>query len=193
MLPVSASPILEEEYTGTVNGIVNPQGALLGVKIGDTWVSTFYFDLNKGQSFSTSDTFAVFGGTVFGPGGPESPLISAFVTIGGITVFEGGSYAAAARAFNFSGSSAENAQIFATSTSTTDSTLTAGPGIIPLSLTPGFFTGTGSGQLAVDAEDITANLTSVTLRFVPEPMTLSFFGAGIGGLAFLRRNRKKAA
>ncbi len=28
---------------------------------------------------------------------------------------------------------------------------------------------------------------------VPEPFTLSLFGAGIGGLAFIRRNRKKVA
>jgi hypothetical protein len=87
--PASATNLISVTYTGIASEILDPTG-LFGaprMNFSAAYVSTYLFDLDKGQHTSTPTYDQVYGGSAFGV---ESPLLESTLTIDGHTVHFGG-------------------------------------------------------------------------------------------------------
>jgi len=89
-VPIQASAtIVDVTYTGTIYNFSDQTGVFGATTRGDPYVAHYVFDTTKGFVYSSSNYNYAYGGTYFGA---PSPLISASVTINGLTVSIGGGY-----------------------------------------------------------------------------------------------------
>ena len=192
-------------FTGAVDSILSAVDPFGGVALGDSWTSVFVFDTTKG-TYSGDNTlpFFVFGGFGFSN---DSPLISASVTINGIsrnTTTE----TAQATGTNFSSgegdifaSAHSNDHITAAPLELLSSTFVTDP-LSSTSILGSPFSASGGGNGAFDLFDpvtgnatssIQASLTNVTISSsVPEPSTWAMMILGFCGLGFMAYRSKNS-
>lgn len=86
--PVKAE-IITATFTGAVSLVINPTGMFSRVAPGNSWKSVYVFNSNEGYTYRNAHVAELSGGSY---DGVPSPLVSATLSINGITVAVGGSY-----------------------------------------------------------------------------------------------------
>lgn len=77
--PASAAINLTATFKGTVSKVTG-SSIFSNVSVGDSWTSTYVYDLSLGQIITSPTSYITFGGDQFGA---PSPVLSATLTIGG--------------------------------------------------------------------------------------------------------------
>lgn len=170
-------------FTGSVNLIQNAVDPFSGVALGDSWTSVFVFDTTKGTySGDNTSPFFIFGGFAFGN---DSPLVSASVTINGISL-NTTTESAQATGTNISG----EGHIFATGQSNDHitgggleallSTFTTDP-LSPTSVLGSQLTASGGGNAAFDISDPVTGNGSTSIQAFLTNMTISASADAVPG------------
>jgi len=191
--------IITATFTGTVSLAINPTGLFSGVAPGDSWKSVYVFNSNEGYTYHNAYVTELSGGSY---DGVPSPLVSATLSINGITAVVGDGYESVL--VITPEQSAYNAMIDVTEADYLENFVVAPP--YSFKSIGGPFSYTDSGDTVVDdadtafgllfdeytagsAEYISASLTNLTVssgptRTIPEPATWIMMLLGFAGLGF---------
>src|SRR5262249_35805368 len=76
-IPVQATTLITEVFTGQVSSVSNVSGPLANVAVGDSWTATFVFDLDEGVNGN------FLGQRYLRNNGSDNPLLDATLVIDG--------------------------------------------------------------------------------------------------------------